>query len=167
MSPNISDNPGQLLAIMITKTNRCSFLSEERLDIFERAISSRLPEAYRDFLLRYNGGQPVPSFFWIESRKDGSAVNRFYGLYDARTPFSIDTYANNKELYGIPASLLPIGDDGMGNFICIDLSPEHFGSIYFLDHDRHPFDDANSTVGMTRLASTFSEFLLLLKEDPE
>ncbi len=96
-----------------------------------------------------------------------TAISQSYGLYDARTPFSLDTYASDKELYGIPASPLPIGDDGTCNFICIELSPEHFGSIYFLDHDRHPCDDANSTVGITRLASTFSEFLLLLKEDPE
>ena len=63
--------------------------------------------------------------------------------------------------------MLPIGDDGVGNPICLDLSAAHFGAIYFLDLETHFYDDPDSMEGMIRLADSFTEFLSLLCEDPE
>jgi hypothetical protein len=63
--------------------------------------------------------------------------------------------------------MLPIGDDGLGDFICLGVSSANFGGVYFLDHERHPYDNPNSDEGITQIANSFSEFLLLLEENPE
>ena len=129
-------------------------LSEKNLADFESQLNTSLPRDYKDFLLQYNGGHPDPSFFWIEPGKDGSEVLQFYGLHDGPAHLSIQTYAG-VERYGIPTTMLPIGDDGVGNSICLDLSAAHFGEIYFLDHETHPYADPDSMEGMTKLAEFF------------
>ena len=147
--------------VEIIDANPYGSLSREKLDEFERQIGTSLPEDYKTFLLHYNGGRPAPSFFWIKPVDDGSEVFQFYGLHKGPAHLSIETYAG-KERYGIPATMLPIGDDGVGNFICLDLSAVHFGEVYFLDHDIHPYHDPDAIEGITKLANTFTEFLALL-----
>lgn len=148
----------------IINANPFGALSQNRLEEFEKQIQSRLPQDYRDFLLQYNGGQPAPSFFWIVPEEDGSEVERFYGIHD-QTWHSLETYVGEQR-YGIPSSLLPIADDGTSNFVCIDISTDHYGEVYFIDHELHEFDPG-STEGITKLANAFSEFLRLLDNAPD
>jgi hypothetical protein len=118
-------------------------LAQDRLAEFERITRLNLPDDYRDFLFQNNGGQPTPAFFWIEPQKDGSDVHQFYGLHNGPAHLCIDTYIG-EERYGIPSTMLPIGDDGLGDFICLGVSSANFGGVYFLDHERHPYDNPNS-----------------------
>jgi hypothetical protein len=152
--------------VEITDANPFGSLSREKLEEFERQMGTPLPGDYKTFLLQYNGGRPAPSFFWIEPVIDGSEVFQFYGLHEGPAHLSIDTYAG-KERYGIPATMLPIGDNGVGDFICLDLSAVHFGEVCFLDHEIHPFHDPDAIEGITKLANSFSEFLALLSNYPD
>jgi hypothetical protein len=152
--------------VKIINAHPYGLVSSKTLEEFERRIHFSLPQDYRAFLLEYNGGQPVPSFFWIKPGKDGSAIYQFYGLHDGPKHLSIDTYAG-QERYGIPSSMLPIGDDGLGNFICIGTSPVNQGNIYFLDHDLHPYQFPDSPEGITKLADSFTGFLVCLTESPD
>jgi hypothetical protein len=151
--------------VNIVNANIYGSLSYEMLNEFETKIHIQLPSDYRHFLLKHNGGKPIPSFFWITPYEDGSSVNRFYGLYNDPTSLSINTFIG-KENYGIPESMLPIGDDGVGNYICIGISLENHGNIFFLDHELHPFHEPNSQEGITKLTDSFIEFLDSLKENP-
>jgi hypothetical protein len=38
-------------------------LTGDKIKEFEEKIGSPLPEAYREFLLKHNGGEPIPSVF--------------------------------------------------------------------------------------------------------
>ncbi len=138
-------------------------LSEESLRKLERKIGVMLPPDYREFLRRYNGGRPEPDGFWIEKGSYSSGVHQFYGLHDGPAWLSIDTYAG-PERYGVPEGLLPIGDDGIGNFICIGLVGEGRGAIYFIDHEIHPYAEPDSFEGVTEVAGSFSEFLSRLQK---
>jgi hypothetical protein len=151
---------------MIVNPNPFGSLSQIKLSEFEKKNKLHLPDDYREFLLLYNGGQPKPSFFWIEPKIDGSCVNLLYGLHDDPTHYSIDTYAGS-ERYGIPDTMLPIGEDGVGNYICLGISSNNYSIIYFLDHDEHPFNEPNSLDGITQLSNTFTEFLSSLTESPD
>ena len=154
---------------MITKiinANPYGPLLQKKLGEFEKQAHITLPNDYRNFLLRYNGGQPTPSFFWIKLQEDGSSIHQFYGLHDDPVFLSLKTFAG-KERYGIPESMLPIGDDGTGNYICIGISSTNFGKVFFLDHDKHPFHNPNSLDGIMELADSFTEFLLSLIESPK
>jgi len=150
---------------VIIDANPFGSLSQEKLDEFERQIRTPLPRDYKNFLLQYNGGRPIPSFFWIKPIEDGSSIFQFYGLHDGPAHLSLETYAG-EERYGIPASMIPLGDNGIGDFICVDLSSAHFGEVYFLDHEMHPFYNPESAEGITKLANSFSEFLFLLLDSP-
>ncbi len=154
------------MTIQIVNANPFGLLSPDRLAEFESKYQLHLPGDYRSFLLQYNGGRPSPSFFWIKPKEDGSNVDRFYGLYDKLSPSSIETYMES-ERCGIPKAMMPIGDDGTGNFIAMGVRPQNLGNIFFLDHEIHPFRDPEALEGITRLAGGFSDFLATLEENPE
>jgi hypothetical protein len=141
-------------------------LSESRLVEFERTCGLALPPDYREFLLEFNGGVPFPSSFWITEPTNASGVQQFYGLHDGPSWLSIHTYARN-EASGVPAGILPIGDDGVGDWICIGIAGAHYGRVYFVDHEVHPLDDPDSMKGITELAESFERFLANLMHHPE
>ncbi len=146
------------MATRIVNANQYGLLSEERLQAFEETLGITLPPDYREFLKRRNGGKPEPGGFWIVEGKDGSEVRQFYGLHDGPKWLSIDCYLGAGR-HGIPTDLLPIGDDGVGNTICIGVYGDRRGSVYFVDHEMHPYDEPDSFEGVTKLADSFSEFL--------
>jgi hypothetical protein len=150
----------------IINTNAIEKPSEDLLLNFETQVGVNLPEDYRKFLLNYNGGRPIPDFFWIEDQKDGSCVYEFYGLYSEIGPYSINYYYGN-DLYGIPSSMIPIADDGTGNNICMGVYSDNLGEIFFLDHELHPFHDANSMIGISKIADSFTDFLRNLETSPD
>ena len=141
-------------------------LSQESLAQFEQAHGLTLPSDYREFLLEFNGGTPSPSSFWISAPADASGIQQFYGLHDGPSWLSIRTYVENPTI-GVPTGMLPIGDDGVGDWICIGISGSRDGRIYFVDHEVHPFDDPESMEGITQLADSFKSFLASLMHHPE
>lgn len=152
--------------IEMENANPYGSLSEERLKAFEDAIGIVLPMDYREFLKQTNGGRPVPNGFWIVEGRDGSQVYQFYGLHDGLRWFSIDGYIG-EDRHGIPQGLLPIGDDGVGNILCIGISEDLKGAIYFVDHEIHPSGHPDSWKGITSVGESFSEFLAGLQSSME
>lgn len=59
------------MTVIIENANAYGALDEATLTKFEEKIGSQLPEEYREFLKRYNGGTPKPAGFWIEEGNDG------------------------------------------------------------------------------------------------
>ncbi len=153
------------MKVKIAYANEHGPLSLSRLNDFETRTRIRLPEDYRQFLLENNGGQPEPAFFWIKRPVDGSRVHRFYGLFEGKLPPSLYAYAG-ADRRGVPAGLLPIGDDGVGNLICIGVAAPRYGGVFFLDHDALSWRHPNANGAINRLADSFSSFLLSLMEDP-
>lgn len=94
---------------------------EEKYDI-------ALPQQYKDFLCKYNGGHTPKTKFRVG--KISSDIRAFYGL--GEVPFSFRTL-DMKEW--IENKLLPIGCDSFGNYILIGLSNEGYGKIYFSNHE--------------------------------
>jgi hypothetical protein len=133
--------------------------AEEKLHLFEQTLGIALPLQYREFLENYNGGQPKPNGFWITKNQDGSEIHQLYGLHDGPTWYSIDC----KDRYGIPEGLLSIGDDGIGNSICIGLFGDKRGTIYFIDHELSSGVAIDSMTGVTKIADSFSQFLATLQ----
>lgn len=152
--------------IEMIKNNPFGPLSSQTLEDFESDYHISLSADYRAFLLKYNGGQPSPSFFWIQAQKDGTVVNQFYGLHDGPMHLNLRTYID-KGLFGSNKSLLAIGDDGLGNFICIGISPHNRGEIFFVDHDLFHFYEPNSCIGITRISRRFHDFFNSLTTPPE
>lgn len=155
------------MRMKLHNSNKFGQLTENVVIDFEHFFEISLPKEYRNFLLENNGGEPVPGFefFWIKKGKDGSSVHQYFGLHNGPIHLQLNTYMD-QSIFGFPRSLLPVADDGMGNFICVGIQENNYGKVYFLDHDLFPFQSNENAPGITQLSSSFSSFINALKEDP-
>ncbi|QOS80377.1 SMI1/KNR4 family protein [Paenibacillus sp. JNUCC31] len=135
-------------------------LTESRLQDFERINGVQLPQQYREFLLKYNGGYPKPYYFTISKEQGIGMVNIFYGIGEM-----YDNLDKKVDIFDdiLDAGFIPIADDSGGNQICLGLTEKHFGDVYFWIHDEDPEDLGN----MYFLAKDFGGFLEKLHDEIE
>lgn len=94
----------------------------------EKKYNIILPNQYKDFLCKYNGGYTPETFFKI--KKESSDICGFYGIGDVKLSL------NNIELEEwLDKGVLPIACDSFGNYIVIGLNNDNNGKIYFCDHE--------------------------------
>jgi hypothetical protein len=113
-------------------------------------------------LAENNGGYPYPDGFCIKAIDDESTVDRFLVL-DVGPNSNLDNYVR---VYKdrIPKELFPIAHDPGGNLVCIGISGEHLGRIYFWDHE-YEADESNVDFSNVHLvAETLEGFLANLYE---
>jgi SMI1/KNR4 family protein SUKH-1 len=142
-------------------------VSEADIAVFEKGLGYRLPDDYRDFLLRYNGGYPIVTA--VTGRDDdpnlpyahGDGVRGFYKLQTPVGPVKsyerLRTPCEIEEAYGLglPFDALEIGDDEGGNMIMMELGhPKYL--IRFVDHERLDSPFATHRV----LAEGFTDLLM-------
>lgn len=145
---------------MIEMDDKYPPTSEEKVVALENGFGRPLPPQYRQFLLLYNGGRPKNDIFDIPGQGEGQA-NFFYGIDVVRyndLAAKIDVFKDR-----IPNYLLPIANDPGGNQICISLSPDDCGKVYFWDHEKELEPDQT----VIPLADSFDEFIDSLRESEE
>ena len=92
---------------------------------YENKISEKLPDQFRTFIIKYNGGETPNTSF--KSGRESSDIKGFYGLGDVK--YSLDKIVpieNNGTKY------LPVALDSFGNKILIDFKN---GDISFMNHE--------------------------------
>lgn len=104
---------------------------EQRIAAFEKKHNIILPEQYRNFMLKYNGGYTPDTTFKVKPRRKED-VSGFYGLdigdeYDFEKLFWLK--------YQIQDGYFPIADDCFGNEYFIGIKKSNYGKIYFYDHE--------------------------------
>jgi hypothetical protein len=151
---------------------------ESELEAFEADLGARLPEDYRQFLLRVNGGS-IPE--WSRYRYKGlspdgrtryAVVSEVGGLR-AESDYSLRAH---RQIYlatpgpqpeletKIPAALLWIMGDLGGNAACLGLTGPHRGKVYRWVHDEPPAEDVwdgkvETAANIWALAGSFADFL--------
>lgn len=100
----------------------------DRVTEIEEKYGLSLPEEYRAFLCKYNGGDTPDTNY--RAGRASTTVRGFYGFGDVA--FSFDKMDLQE---WIEKDLFPIACDPFGNEIAIGLGPEDHGSVYFLDHE--------------------------------
>lgn len=132
----------------------------------ERELDLELPEDYRAFLLKSNGGYAPSSHCMFRLRKGTTVLNSFYSLNaidetdDLRAAQLYPKYPENN----LPKNAIAIGYDSFGSRIVLVLSGERRGEVWFLD-TLNPADDAKPRVDwfrrpdVIRLAGSFREFI--------
>lgn len=143
----------------------------DALDRFEATIGQRLPEDYREFLVRCNGGYgcgcgyiqyhgPTPA-----GHAADACLNHVGGFRE-ESYFSLESSYDNYQKYEIriPKDLIWIADDPFGNAICLGISGVHRDRIFFWDHENEPDPDAwdghvETAGNIDLLANSFSLFL--------
>ena len=97
---------------------------------FENEHNLLLPDEYKEFLEKHNGGIPNNSCFL-----DGRVLNFFFGLFNnPKLEESIEWHLN---MYNdrYPSSMLPIASAGGGDFILIGIKDEYISKIFYWSHD--------------------------------
>jgi SMI1 / KNR4 family (SUKH-1) len=142
----------------------------DNLAAFERAIGSRLPKDYRQFLIACNGGYVGGRYWYRGLTSDGKTsearVHHVGGLQDEWC-VSLESHRDcyqRGDPPRIPLALVWIMDDPFGNAICLGLKGSHRGRVYFWDHEGEPdeeeWDGTVETAGNIRLlANSFTEFV--------
>jgi hypothetical protein len=133
---------------------------EKRLGELNNRLGFKIPEVYLNFLIENNGGQPFDNLLRIKG-SDGSVkweftVNMLYGF---DSDLSGDLYHNYFILSDrIPPGLLPIGDDGVGNKICLGVASENYGKVYLWSDTEQDLDEDASTDTVELLTNSLEEF---------
>ena len=148
-----------------------SRISEDQLRQLEDALEADFPDDYRDFLLHFNAGE------WSHAIKarvlepnpfvDDVAIPSTYGIISDDRFMGDDilnTILNTVEAYSdeIPNTFVPIMD-AMGAPVCMDLSEEDYGKIYYWGRSHEGTDRKRAYL----IADSFTEFLLSLRPDTD
>ncbi len=136
-------------------------LEEAELQDQEQKWGFRLPDGYREFLLKYDGGRPEPFSFRFKGSENGSTVHSFLGIKQDRYR---DLQKKLKDYEGrLPKRFFPIAYDEGGNQICIAIAGDDRGKVYFWDHeleaDASQGEDPEIADNIVLIADSFSEFL--------
>jgi hypothetical protein len=136
-------------------------LSEVTAAAFESRNSFEFPADYRAFLLAHHGGVPEPNFYWVVRDHWGSGIESLYGF--GPDGYRLQQYLDGRESIGVEQGLLPIGDDGCCNYLCIGLSGPRCGQVFYFDGEFAPGEPEHER----RLAGSFADFVAGLCRGPD
>lgn len=151
------------MSIQITDCKEA--VSEHQILELERRINSPLPDDYKNFLMQHNGGIPHPDEFCYSenSQRQYATVHYFLAVHDGSYDsiyYCIYMFKEREER--VPPNLLPIARDPGGNLICISVSGEDGGKIYFWEHEEEA-DLAKGEIADYRnvyfIANSFTDFI--------
>ena len=104
----------------------------EAIEKFETLIQAKLPNDYKQFLLKHNGGHPVPNSFKlsepINEKNESIGIAWFYALYDGEV-CNITTHFQHSRSK-IPDEFLPIAY-GSGGELCLGIKGDDYGKLYY------------------------------------
>jgi len=134
----------------------------------EKKLGRRIPETYRAFLLKHNGGYPNLTTFDVpgaprRSARSGS-VKHFLGIglpeKTENLEYALDMFAGR-----IPGWLFPIARDPGGNIICVAAEGPNLGKVYMWDHEYEAEEgEPPSESNIYVIAPTLSQFLGKLRK---
>ncbi|SUD91844.1 MULTISPECIES: SMI1/KNR4 family protein [Psychrobacter] len=147
------------------KTNITGFgqLTNSEIEAFEKQYSINLPQEFRSFLMKYNGGKVYPETFVFHDKTDASSISYFLGIglkeYYYNLSYTFDMFRDR-----VPNNLFPIARDPGGNLILVGLSGKELGKIYFWDHEFEADGNKPDMSNVHYLSSSLDTFLNELYE---
>jgi cell wall assembly regulator SMI1 len=135
--------------------------SEEAIADYEKELDFRLPEEYRQFLLKCNGGDSPNrgkfAYTLINGSNMRSNFETFFGLGLEKNHLDIrQNQRTQQRLQGQPSYFFIIGY-ALGSIVGIGISEDTFGKIYVWENTVS--DD------IIFVANSFNEFLDMLRDD--
>ncbi|GAC1414074.1 MAG: SMI1/KNR4 family protein [Gemmatimonadaceae bacterium] len=151
----------------ITITRSAQSLTEEEIGGAEQKLGRKIPDPYREFLLKFNGGRAEPSDFVMAlpgGATEIGTVKRFLGIDTPEETFGL-AYVLETFKGRMPARLFPVACDPGGNLICISTGGVDEGQVFFWDHDRESEEGEPPTeANIYLIAAHFRAFLEGLHE---
>jgi hypothetical protein len=139
-------------------------LTERTILEFEEQFSIKLPQDYRAFMLKNNGGTPEGNwgFHFIETGigDTDSVIHFFEVIYEEETDEVDDLKAGYTALLEseqIPNTLMPIADDPFGNIIFLGVAGDDYGRVYFGNQELENPETGYLVTSV--IADSFSQFI--------
>ena len=111
-------------------------LDENDIRVMESKLGASLPAAYRAFLLRHNGGKPVPAHY--RSR----TLDTFLIVDDQLEEYTNLWWAIENMRDDLPEDVIPVAYDMSADRVCLAVRGENYGRVYLWDSDgREPAFD--------------------------
>mgnify|MGYP001580052342 CR=1 FL=1 len=106
--------------------NKGKKITESDILLFETNNNIKLPNDFKKFLLKYNGGNPKPNKFLFQTKygENREDIIEFYCLN------KITDDGDGDNVY-IPEGTFVIGENSNSDLILIALNKENYGKIYF------------------------------------
>ncbi|MGX7418013.1 SMI1/KNR4 family protein [Carnobacterium gallinarum] len=112
---------------------------------FEQKYDLQLPDSYKKFLLKYNGGNTPKSTFKINGVS--SDIRAFYGFKNATKEYNFSYLVEMSYFEELLENhYLPIATDSFGNQIVITISEKNNGEIYFFDSEKSEYEYLTKTL---------------------
>lgn len=139
--------------MLITKNK----LVKNASKILEEELNIKLPEDYKKFLDKYNGGTTPKTYVKIGRSKDD--VRAFFGYDVSSSTYDFSRLEKTGTLGELlEKKLFPIASNSGGDFYVISLHNENYGEILIYYHD---------LLGKKKvIASNFSEFINNCSSEP-
>lgn len=140
--------------------------SRSKFDYFRDMLTNDLPKEYVDFLMKYNGGYVEDAVsVYHNNGEQKFLVTSLFGL---GLESNLDLL-NQLEIYKerVPLNCIPIARDAGGNIVCLNLSSDRYGNVYFWNHEKESdFELGKMTVNdLYFIANSFTEFFNTLEQD--
>ena len=147
----------------VTIQNQETPLKDREIPVIEKRLGFKLPEQYKAFLLKNNGGTPSPDTVPY----NGEYFDYVSLFYAVRTnAYSNDLFRNIEEYKEyILDHYLPIAESPGGDVYCISLKTDDYGAIYCWDHEEANYGGEPWEENMIKLANSLNEFLESLYEN--
>ena len=145
-------------------------VDDERIRLFELTLGVELPSSYRNWMCLNNGGYPSRSNNFIQKDRFepplrcSVGIESFLSLHEI--PEARNVYRNR-----ISSDLMPIADDGDGNYLCIAILGEERGAVFFWDHECESaafelLGENAYSENKRKIAENFDELLMRLEREP-
>ncbi len=132
-------------------------LSKDEFLVFESELGCELPERYKDFILKNNGGTPEYEVYEAEDERL-FYVHEFHSIKYGEYPIE-EILENFKEL-GVSIDYFPFACNEGGGHFCIFTGKASYGEIFLLVKD-------GTAEKPVYVAPSFEVFFDRLKEEDE
>lgn len=145
-------------------------LNERDLKAIESAAGAKLPSGYRRFLAIYGAvafSEPVyfrlnSPFPLAYSKNNRGIISELFGKLNPEFPKAkgigvLHRFRLLRESLG--DSLLPIGDNGGGDILCLRIRGKTSGSVYLWDHENRGGNRGGSEEDCYPVSSSFEEWI--------
>ena len=107
------------------------------IESVEHRLQITLPEDYKQFVLKYDGG--YPNHFKVDGKVE--IFNNLISLDENEYDNIYEILEDLQDRIGV--QLIPFAEDGFGNLLCFDCSADK--NIVFWDHEKNHDDFKEST----------------------
>ena len=134
-------------------------INDDQIDGAEQLLAVEFPASYRALVKNYGGGSGEVDF--LVDRPSGGFDRCSIGLLLSLLPQSRNSVyqiMSTWEEHGLSARLIPIAEDGGGNYLCLDYRHGNEASVVFYFHE------LLGDEGIIEVCPTFDDFLPQLVE---